>query len=100
MARKRKRIKVVLKKLGNSKAWGLAFQGEDTIHVDFRCKPKFFCQVLNHEVAHLHFPEISETRIDKFGRDLANILYEHGFRRIYDDNKRMAPHPTKSNKGR
>ena len=96
--RKKKRIKVSLLPLGRQRVVGLAFQGLNEIEVDFRVKPKFFLQILAHECAHLHFSEICESRIDEFGRRVAEVIWAANFRRIYDENKLMSPRPKRKKK--
>lgn len=88
MAKKRK-IKVVIKKLGRDKAVGLAYFGLDLIEVDERQTPREFLGSLGHELGHLHWPSASEAKILAFERDLKRILWMAGYRRIYPDRKKM-----------
>lgn len=99
MARKRKKIKVFIEPLGRQKAYGLAQEDDRVIFVDDRVKPKFFCQLICHEVGHCFF-SASETKINDFGKALAEALFDNGFRRIYDENKLMNPRKFKAKKKR
>ncbi len=79
---KRKKIKVVEKKLGREKALGLAYIGENYIEIDSRLKSKKFVEVCLHEVCHVYFPEASESKVNRFGMEAAQILWKFGIRRI------------------
>lgn len=100
MARKRKKIKVFVEPLGRQKAYGLALQNHDIVFVDDRTKPKFFCQLICHEIGHIFFENESEHRINEFGKALAQALFDNGFRRVYDENKLMKPRKLKAKKRR
>lgn len=91
MARKRKKIKIVLRPLGKEKAWGLSFNGENRIDLDERCRPKFFMILGLHEGLHQLENSWTESKVDKSATILANILWSLGFRRVYDENKPMKP---------
>lgn len=89
MPRSRNKIKVELKKLGREKAWGQCWKEDKIIEIDERCSPRFFLQVLAHEVCHSLWPEASETKIENAGRILGNVIWDMGYRRIYTANKKM-----------
>lgn len=76
------KIKVTERKLGRERAVGLAWIGENFIEIDSRLKGRARLAALIHEVAHLAFPDASETKILGFDRQLSKVLWDHGFRRI------------------
>jgi hypothetical protein len=82
MPRPRKRLKVVEKKLGRERAWGQAYKGEKMIEIDPRMKSKQRLNVLIHEALHIHFPDLSETAVDKAASFLSNTVWEDQYRRI------------------
>lgn len=88
MAKKRK-IKVVIKKLGRDKAVGLAYFGLDLIEVDERQTPREFLGSIGHELLHLHFSDASESKVLAFEKDLKRLLWDAGYRRIYPNRKKM-----------
>lgn len=72
--------KVIVKKLGKQRAWGLADTDKKVIEIDPRQKPKQYLDTLIHEGLHIAFPEASETRIKKETKKLRDILWDHGYR--------------------
>lgn len=75
---KNKNIKLVYKKLGKEKIWGLADFGEHTIYIDSRIRGKKHIEILCHEAFHLLFPEIEEDEIIKKSIALTNLLWKAG----------------------
>ena len=78
----RRKSKVVWVKLGRQKAWGQATIGEGLIEIDPRLGAKRQLEVLCHEQVHLTFPEMSETQVDRAGKDLAAVLWDQNYRRV------------------
>ena len=91
MAKKRK-IKVVIRKLGREKAFGLSCSSEHRIELDPRVRPKFFLDSIFHELLHEIFnEELSESKVIKIAKIFTDVTWALGFRRIYDENKSMEP---------
>lgn len=82
MPRPRKTLKVVEKKLGRERAWGQAYKGEMMIEIDPRLGSKERLKVLLHEALHIHFPDMSETAVDKASIFLGNVVWEDQYRKI------------------
>lgn len=98
MAKKRTKIKIVLRPLGNEKAWGLAFISDRVIHLDERVRPKMLMVNALHEVGHCLNPLASEAKVEKDAQIMTDVLWRLGFRLIYPENKRIKPFPKKSKK--
>ena len=81
-----KKIKVIFKKLGRNKVYGMANLGYDEIEVDSRLKGKKLLEIIIHESMHLLMPEAEEDEIVKKSIILTNTLWQQGYRRIDDDN--------------
>jgi hypothetical protein len=82
MTKKRQKSKVVYVKLGRQRAWGQATIGEGLIEIDPRLGAKRQLEVLCHEQVHLTFPEMSESQVDRAGKDLAAVLWAQDYRRV------------------
>lgn len=80
--RKHKRVRIVEKKLGRQKAWGLCYRGENLIELDTRMKARHYLTVLIHELLHHIFPELSETAVTRSAPKIAQGVWSRGFRRI------------------
>ncbi|WP_341837941.1 hypothetical protein WJU16_08755 [Chitinophaga pollutisoli] len=75
-------MKVIYKKLGREKAFGLSDYGANTIVIDSRLKGRKHLEEALHESLHVYFPEKSETFITNTARKLANILWRMNYRRV------------------
>lgn len=77
-------IKVVERKLGREKAWGLAYCGSNTIEIDSRLRktPKRRLAVLCHEISHIIWPSASEEEIERAGEMLGRTLWREKYRRV------------------
>lgn len=84
MSIKDKKIKVVYRKLGKERVWGWA-HGNDYIEIDPRLKGKKHLEILNHEILHVLFPQLSEKEIVKKSIILTNTLWQDGFRKCDHD---------------
>lgn len=87
----------MVRKLGQTRAWGLSWQGDDLIELDPRCRPKFFLSLCCHEFFH-QVTDWPETKVDKTANKLADILWALGYKRVYDENKPMEPMRKKKKK--
>ena len=79
---KGKHIKVVHRKLGRERAWGIA---DDFIELDVRLKGKKHLEVLLHEALHVLFPAMSENEVIDKSIILTNTLWGESYRRIDND---------------
>jgi hypothetical protein len=82
MTKRRQKSKVKWVKLGRQRAWGQATIGEGLIEIDPRLGAKRQLEVLCHEQVHLTFPELSESQVDRAGKDLAAVLWDQDYRRV------------------
>lgn len=82
MARKRRKIKIVEKKLGREKAWGFCYQGENLIEIDPRQRAKSYLDTLIHEILHELFPDASENKIKISAKILTKYIWEKNYRRL------------------
>ena len=82
-----RRIKVIYRKLGREKAFGIAEDG--AAHVDPRLKGKKKLEITTHECLHLLWPEASEEEIERKAILLTNTLWHEGCR--YVDNANDIP---------
>jgi len=74
--------KVILKKLGREKAYGMVLHPSKKIYIDPRQTPKSYLGTLIHEKLHVMFPDWSETKVKKAEKELADLLWGHGYRKV------------------
>lgn len=77
-----KSIKVINRKLGQERAFGLAHIDFSTIELDSRLKGYRHLLYLIHESLHIIHPEWSETKVVKVSRRLAKLIWSQKYRRI------------------
>lgn len=77
-----KKSKVIVRKLGRQKAFGMADDKKQIILIDPRQRSKAYLGTLIHEKLHLLFPDWSETKVAKTERELKNFLWENGYRKV------------------
>lgn len=83
MAKGRTRcFKVVTRKLGREKALGQAFAGENFLEIDSRLRSRRRLTIMIHEMIHLEFPDIPETKVDRASIVMANTLWKDGYRKL------------------
>jgi len=75
-------IKVIHRKLGKEKAYGLAYAEKKTIEIDPRQKPKTLLDTYIHEYLHVRFPDWSESKVRKEARHLTSFLWKLKYRKI------------------
>jgi hypothetical protein len=73
------KIKVVERKLGQHRAYGLHWPGE--IHIDTRLKPKKRLEVVIHEYMHEICPEWDEKHVTEQAVKMSDFLWTQGYRR-------------------
>ena len=79
MLHKRQRNKKLFiseRKLGRHNAYGLFWHKTRKIEVDPRLKSEKYLYVLIHELLHLCFPNMSETRVKKVGKIIAKGVWQ------------------------
>lgn len=77
--------KVIEKKLGRHKAYGLVNEPgmpKDKIFIDPRQRPKSYLGTLIHEKLHVMFPDWSENKVKKAEKELAGLLWGNGYRKV------------------
>lgn len=79
------KIKVVHKKLGREKAYGMA-DSDGVVYLDPRLKGKKHMEIILHECLHLLYPEDSEEAIVDKSVTLCKILWKEGYRRVDNSN--------------
>jgi len=74
--------KVIEKKLGREKAYGMVLHPSKNIFIDPRQTPKSYLGTLIHEKLHVMFPDWSENKVKKAEKELANLLWKSGYRKV------------------
>lgn len=77
-----KKIKIIDRKLGRERALGQAYKSEKLIEIDPRLRSRRRITVLVHEVMHVVFPRMSESRVDRASATIGKMVWEDGYRRI------------------
>jgi hypothetical protein len=75
-------MKVIHRKLGKEKAYGLAHIDSNTIEIDSRLKPKHKLEITIHEALHILYPTDSETAIVRKSKRLCAVLWQEGYRKV------------------
>lgn len=83
------RIKIIYRKLGREKLYGLS-STDGIVEIDSRLKSKKHLEILIHEVLHILNPNDSEEEIVKKSITLTKLLWKQGYRRI-DESKDYEP---------
>ena len=78
-----RRVRVVEKKLAREKASGQAFKEAKLIEIDPRLWNRERLETLIHEHKHILFPEMSEYQVRRLAREMSDLVWEDGYRRIY-----------------
>ena len=75
-------MKVIKRKLGREKSWGLAHSADNTIELHSELKGKRLMLYLIHEALHITDPAMSETKVRKISSRLTAVLWKENFRKI------------------
>lgn len=75
-------MKVINRKLGKEKAYGLAHLDSNTIEIDTRLKPKHKLEITIHEALHILYPMESESAIVRKSKRLCAVLWNEGYRKV------------------
>jgi hypothetical protein len=78
-------MKVVRKKLGREKAWGMAHPGDNIIEIDPTLKGRKVMEILIHEALHLLNPEWTEAKVVRQSKKLTKLLWSEHFRKVDND---------------
>ena len=78
---KKQPIKVVHRKLGKHKAIGLAWTEERKIEIDTRLQGYDLLYVTLHEIVHIQNPKWSEIKVEGHSKEMADLLWQQGFRK-------------------
>ena len=76
------KMKVIHRKLGKEKAYGLAHIDSNTIEIDTRLKSKHRLEITIHEALHILYPTDSETAILRKSKRLCAVLWKEGYRKV------------------
>lgn len=74
--------KIVHRKLGKERAYGIAYTEENKMEIDPRLKGYRYLLYLLHEHFHLKHPDWSETKVRKESSKTALFLWGLGFRKV------------------
>ena len=74
--------KIVHRKLGKERAYGIAYTEENKMEIDSRLKGYRYLLYLLHEHFHLKHPDWSETKVRKESSKTAMFLWGLGFRKV------------------
>jgi hypothetical protein len=77
-----KPIEIKYRKLGKEKADGLAWKEDNIIEIDSRLKGMNMLETLIHEVAHIQNKAWGEIKVTEHSKQLAQILWDAGFRKV------------------
>lgn len=72
---------IIYKKLGRQRKAGLAWCDDGIIHIDERLKGKEMLYVTIHEIYHILNPTFSEMKVRGHSQEMADLLWEAGFRK-------------------
>lgn len=70
------------KKIGRHKAVGLAYKETGEIVIDSRMKGFNHLNVVLHEALHIQNPRWAEAKVEGHSLELANILWDLGYRKV------------------
>jgi hypothetical protein len=84
MGGKRTTPRIVYRYLGKEWAWGQAYPyyKKPIIEIDPRLSPRRELEVLCHEQLHISLPDLSESQIDRLGKELSRTLWSQNYRRV------------------
>ena len=82
MARRRKHVKIVERKLGREQAWGQHCPETKVIELESRMRSRHYLLILIHELLHEAFPDLKETPLKKIASMMARAIWNQGFRRL------------------
>jgi len=82
VARPRKKIQVIDKKLGREKAYGLAYMSDMKIVLEERQESKDYLDTLIHEMLHCFAPKWGEKRIAETANEMTRVIWNKNYRRI------------------
>lgn len=74
-------IQITYRKLGKERARGQWVEATRTIELDTRLKGKEHLEVLSHESTHCLLSFLDEDAVDRFAKNLAQILWIDGYRK-------------------
>lgn len=74
--------KIIHRKLGKERAYGIAYTEENKMEIDPRLKGYRYLLYLLHEHFHLKHPDWSETKVRKESSKTAMFLWGLGFRKV------------------
>lgn len=77
---KSNRIKIIYKKLGRERAYGLA--DHEAVHIDPRLKGKKHLEIMLHECLHYLYPDKSEEDVIADSIKLTKTLWHDGYRKV------------------
>lgn len=72
--------KIVYKKL--RKYWGWAYIAQDKIDLYHKLKGKQHLKIILHEKLHLLFPDHEEKAIVRLSKELSEMLWADGYRKL------------------
>jgi hypothetical protein len=64
------------------KYWGWAYINEDKIDLYHKLKGKKHLEIILHEKLHLIFPDHDEKAIKRISKDICNLLWLDGYRKL------------------
>ena len=69
-------------KIKSNYARGLAWTDTGIIHIDTRLMGKEHLEILIHEICHIQNPRWSEIKVIGHSRELADLLWQEGYRKV------------------
>ena len=90
---KSSRIKIIYKKLGRERAYGLA--DHESVHIDPRLKGKKHLEILIHECLHYLYPDKTEEEVVADSIKLTKTLWHDGYRKVDNNDQDQLQDGTK-----
>lgn len=73
---------IIHRKLGKEQAYGQADKDTGLVEIDSRLKGIEHLDTLIHEILHIQNKKWGELKVQGHAKELANLLWEQGYRRI------------------
>ena len=78
-------FKIVERKLGRNKAWGLAHSDDNVIEIDARLKGRKKLEIVIHEALHLLNGDMEEDEVIRQSKKICLTLWQLHYRQVDND---------------
>jgi len=73
--------KIVERRLGKERCWGLCWYDEKLIEIDPRQNQRQYLNTLIHEMLHLFFEDLSETTVKSVASKMSTVIWNKKYRK-------------------